>query len=218
MSKPAKEEPDRTFADLAEDTGSFGGGTLERRSISEELKHLQTNIEHIKEIVAMQQNFAKVSGVTETVALADVVEDAIRINSSSLSRHKVELIREYRALPVLDLERHKVMQILVNLIRNARYACDESNAAEKKITVRITESAETVLVEVIDNGVGIPAENLTRIFSHGFTTKKDGHGFGLHGGSLAAKELGGELIARSDGCGKGATFTLQLPRTREPRT
>jgi signal transduction histidine kinase len=64
---------------------------------------------------------------------------------------------------------------------------------------------------VSDNGVGIASENLTRIFNHGFTTRKDGHGFGLHSGALAAREMGGALWAQSDGPGKGATFTLELP-------
>jgi signal transduction histidine kinase len=64
---------------------------------------------------------------------------------------------------------------------------------------------------VIDNGEGIAAENLTRIFAHGFTTKKDGHGFGLHSCVLAAREMGGSLLAASDGPGRGAAFTLVLP-------
>jgi signal transduction histidine kinase len=68
-----------------------------------------------------------------------------------------------------------------------------------------------IRIEVADNGMGIPAENLVRIFSHGFTTRKNGHGFGLHSGALAAKEMGGVLLVHSDGPGKGATFTLDLP-------
>ncbi len=76
---------------------------------------------------------------------------------------------------------------------------------------------DRVCFEVIDNGVGISAENLTRIFNHGFTTKKDGHGFGLHSGALAAKEMGGALTAHSDGEGKGARFALELPMRRTER-
>ena len=66
-------------------------------------------------------------------------------------------------------------------------------------------------ISIIDNGVGIPAENLIRIFNHGFTTKKDGHGFGLHSGALTAKELGGTLTAFSEGTGLGSNFTLEIP-------
>jgi signal transduction histidine kinase len=68
-----------------------------------------------------------------------------------------------------------------------------------------------VAIIVRDNGVGILPENLTRIFGHGFTTKKDGHGFGLHSGALAAKQMNGALSVQSAGPGKGAAFTLELP-------
>ena len=104
------------------------------------------------------------------------------------------------------------LQILVNLIRNAKYACDEGGHAEKIITLRIEATAGgKVRLAVQDNGIGIPAENLTRIFAHGFTTRKTGHGFGLHSSANAAKEMHGTLIGESEGTGKGATFTLELP-------
>jgi C4-dicarboxylate-specific signal transduction histidine kinase len=109
-------------------------------------------------------------------------------------------------------EKAKVLQILVNLIRNAKYACDDSGRAEKILTLRIGSRAEgRVLLSVQDNGVGIPPENLTRIFAHGFTTRKSGHGFGLHSSANAAREMGGTLIVTSDGPDCGATFTLELP-------
>jgi PAS domain S-box-containing protein len=183
----------------------------EQSAMSEELGHLRKNIEHIKEIVSMQQDFAKVSGVTETVELTELVEDALRINVSALTRHEVKLVRDYQVKPVLTIERHKLIQVLVNLIRNAKYACDESGRADKQIIVRVTRPDERVRIEVIDNGVGIPAENLTRIFAHGFTTKKEGHGFGLHSGALVMRELGGSLQVSSDGAGLGATFTIEVP-------
>jgi signal transduction histidine kinase len=101
--------------------------------------------------------------------------------------------------------------VLVNLIRNAKHACQDSERADKRLTVRVANGESRIKISVMDNGVGISPENLTRIFSHGFTTRKDGHGFGLHSGALAAKEMGGDLRANSDGVGKGATFTLELP-------
>jgi PAS domain S-box-containing protein len=183
----------------------------EQAELLKELDSLRKNIEHIKDIVAMQQSYAKVSGVTETVPLDDLVEDAVRMNAGALSRHDVHLVRDYQARPLVNTEKHKVLQILVNLIRNAKYACEESGRSDKRIEMRITERPGSVAISVIDNGVGIAPENLTRIFAHGFTTRKHGHGFGLHSGALAAKELGGSLTAASEGLGCGATFTLELP-------
>ena len=183
----------------------------ENLAIATELDLLRKNLEHIKEIVAMQQTYARTSGVIETVSLPDLIEDALRINSGSLSRHEVQTLRDYQARPVVTIDKHKVIQILINLVRNAKYACDEAGNTDKKITVRTTGDDDGIDIAVIDNGVGIPAENLTRIFNHGFTTRKSGHGFGLHSAALAAKELGGSLQAQSGGPGMGATFVLRLP-------
>ncbi|MDB6172831.1 MAG: Blue-light-activated histidine kinase [Chthoniobacteraceae bacterium] len=182
----------------------------QQRAITE-LESLRENIEHIKEIVAMQQNYAKVSGVTERLKITDLVEDSLRMNADSLLRHGINVIREYQEVPAISVEKHKIMQILVNLIRNAKHACDEACIQDKRITLRVTNGEETVTISVIDNGVGVPAENLTRIFNHGFTTRENGHGFGLHSSANAARELGGSLRAYSGGPGTGASFTLELP-------
>jgi signal transduction histidine kinase len=176
-----------------------------------ELACLTRNIDHIKDIVAMQQSYAMVSGVTESILPADLLEDSVRMNASSLARHDIEVVREFQDVPPVTVEKHKALQILVNLIRNAKQACDEAKRTDKRVTLRVTNGDGRVRLSVSDNGIGIPPENLTRIFNHGFTTRKDGHGFGLHSGALAAKEMGGALSIHSDGPGRGATFTLELP-------
>jgi PAS domain S-box-containing protein len=184
----------------------------EQKVMTAELECLRKNIEHIKDIVAMQQDHAKTAGVIETVSVPDLLEDAIRVNAGSLAQHKVDTAREYLARPVVTLDKYKVMQILINLIRNATHACDESGRTDKRITGRITADDHQVHIAIIDNGVGIPRENHTRIFNQGFTTtRKHGHGSSLHSAALAAKELGGALNVQSDGPGYGATFILELP-------
>jgi PAS domain S-box-containing protein len=184
----------------------------ERDAAAEELSALRSNVEHIKEIVAMQQSYARRGGITDTLDVRVLVEDSLRMNEGALNRHGVTIVRDFQEVPLVQVEKHKVLQILVNVIRNAKYACDESRCnGEKRVTVRVRTADESVLISVIDTGVGIPKENLERIFNHGFTTRKDGHGFGLHSSALAAKELGGSLVAESAGPGQGATFTLTLP-------
>jgi signal transduction histidine kinase len=182
-----------------------------QESTVKELDSLHVNIEHIKDIVAMQQSYARVSGVKEVVNVADMVEDSLRMNVGALTRHRVEIVRDMDDVPALNLDKHKVLQILINLVRNAKYACDESERRDKQMTLRVRNGDGRVHISVIDNGEGIPPENLTRIFNHGFTTREGGHGFGLHSSALAAKELGGSLTAHSDGINQGATFTLELP-------
>ncbi len=176
-----------------------------------ELVSLRENLEHIKDTVAMQQSYAKLCGVTETVEVVDLVEDSLRLNAGAFVRHGVTLKREFNEVPPITVDKHKVLQILVNLVRNAKYACDESGRTDKLLTLRIEGAVNGVRISVIDNGVGIPAQNMSRLFSHGFTTRQSGHGFGLHSGAVAAQELGGSLHARSDGPGHGAAFILELP-------
>jgi PAS domain S-box-containing protein len=183
----------------------------ERNDQLTELEALRKNIEHIKEIVAMQQSYARVSGMSERVAITELIEDAINMNTGAFARHDVNLVRDFQANPTLSTEKHKVLQILVNLMRNAKYACDDSGRTDKQVVLRVTTTESRARIVIADNGVGIPMENLARIFSHGFTTRKNGHGFGLHSGALAAKELGGTLLAESEGPGRGATFILELP-------
>jgi PAS domain S-box-containing protein len=189
----------------------------EQHTRLEELESLRKNIDHIKEIVSMQQSYSKLVGVPETLGVPSLVEDALRMTSGAFTRHGVTLQRNYEEVPVIAVEKHKVLQILINLLRNAKYACEASGKKHKQVIVRIANHAGGVRISVEDNGVGIKPEHMTRIFSHGFTTKTDGHGFGLHGGALAARELGGALRVDSAGPGHGATFTLELP-LKSPET
>jgi PAS domain S-box-containing protein len=184
----------------------------ENAELLSEIDQLGRNIEHIKEVVAMQQSYAKVSGVFENLPAHQLVEDAIAMNIGAFERHGVEVERHFNAVPLIRVDRHKVLQILINLIRNAKYALDEVHRIDKRITISISTANERNLrIVVADNGIGISPENLTRIFAHGFTTREDGHGFGLHSGALAARSMGGALNVASDGIGHGAAFTLELP-------
>jgi len=185
---------------------------LENSELLNEVDQLSRNIEHIKEVVAMQQNYAKVSGVFENLQAYRLVEDAIAMNIGAFERHGVEVERRFSAVPPIRVDRHKVLQILINLIRNAKYALDDVERIDKKLIVSISALNERfVHIIVADNGIGIPAENLTRVFAHGFTTRKGGHGFGLHSGANAARSMGGAITVASPGIGRGATFTLELP-------
>jgi len=171
-------------------------------------------VEHIKEIVAMQQNYARMGGVVENVDPREIVEDAIAMNLAGLERHGIDLKRHYLQTGMVRVDKNKVLQILVNLIQNAKQALDFQDGSEEDRTVRVeVEMAgpDRVSIAVKDNGIGISGENLTKVFSHGFTTRRQGHGFGLHSGALAAREMGGALRVESEGSGLGATFTLLLP-------
>ncbi|MCC7374947.1 MAG: HAMP domain-containing protein [Verrucomicrobiales bacterium] len=189
----------------------------EVETVRTEVDALCERIEHIKQIVTMQQGYARVAGMRENLSLRELAEDAIRMTGSSLTRHGVQVVRKYSETPPVLADRHALLQILINLIRNAKDAMSTMPAETRRLTITLeTTASDCVRVTVQDTGIGIARENLTRIFSHGFTTKRDGHGFGLHSGANAAKQMGGRLFVHSDGPGHGALFVLELPRAGVP--
>lgn len=192
----------------------------EQQIIASEMESLGQSLEHIARVVQMQQSYAKGSTVQEQVVPSELMEDAVRMNLTSLNRHHAQLVREYSEIPAVFLDKHRVLQILINLISNASNALMERDSQDRRITVKLKTAdigEPGIVFMVCDNGAGISAQDLTRIFVHGFTTRKDGHGFGLHSSANAAREMGGSLTAQSEGLNKGATFTLALPMRLESR-
>jgi signal transduction histidine kinase len=187
--------------------------TSEQMDVLVELKALSQNVEHMKEIVNAQQTYATALPLVETLNVRDLLEDALRINQIAPGRHEISVVRKYSDTHFISGDRHKILQILINLITNAKQAMSTSEIRTLTLSTETGPTGE-VLVSIRDTGCGIAAENMTRIFSHGFTTKKTGHGFGLHSSALAAKEMRGFLRVESGGAGQGATFTLELPLGR----
>jgi C4-dicarboxylate-specific signal transduction histidine kinase len=183
----------------------------ERDSQVQELQSLIENVEHIKEIVNTQQSLATVGGAQEMLQLVDLVHEAVNMNGPTIARHDVQIVYELDEVPAVSSERHKILQILVNLIGNAVGATKDCEHGQPTINLSVSPDGDNVCVRVRDNGTGIAPENLNRIFTHGFTTKADGHGFGLHSSALAAQDLKGSLSVHSDGPGCGAEFILQIP-------
>jgi signal transduction histidine kinase len=187
----------------------------EQTSILAEVQSLSGGIEHIKQIVASQQSMAKTSHQVRTQTRpASLIDSAIAMASPSSSA-VVEIHRNCQECPEMMIDQHKVMQILINLLSNARHAVMYRPQGQRHVTMSFEKIQGTtgpmLRYQVTDNGGGIAPENLTRIFAHGFTTKKEGHGFGLHSAANAAREMGGALSVASEGQGKGATFTLEIP-------
>ncbi|OHB61543.1 MAG: hypothetical protein A2168_06530 [Planctomycetes bacterium RBG_13_50_24] len=191
----------------------------EQERCLEALEALTKHVQHVGDIIQLQQSHSKTKGLIEPTSIEELVEDTIQINAETITRNSVEVKREIADLPTLLLDRHKVLQILTNLISNAIYALSKSNRDDKVLKICVKEpKSGFIRIDVCDNGIGIPKENLTRIFEHGFTTKKTGHGFGLHSTALSANELNGSIKAHSDGPGKGAVFTVELPfKTQEAK-
>lgn len=192
-------------------TKALGIICKEREDVIEKLKDLTHDVSHVKSIIQMQQEYTKTVKVEILTTIEAVIEDAIRINWAGLERHEIQLVRDFEDIGEIYIDKQRVIQILVNLIGNAKYALDKNDTSNRIMTLRSYKNDDKLRIEVQDNGIGISKENLVKIFQHGFTTKKHGHGFGLHSGALAAKELNGTLTADSDGEGCGSTFALEIP-------
>ena len=182
----------------------------EYKEVSLELKSLEENVLLIKNIISVQQSAATSKGLKEEVLINDLIEQAIQVNALSLNRHAVSVNKEYSQQIKLLTDKSKVLQILINLISNAKEAVKQDEHPIITIKMKRTENKWLKII-VHDNGVGIKEEDLASIFSYGFSTKKHGHGFGLHNSAIAAKDLEGTLEVESPGENEGATFTLSLP-------
>jgi len=184
----------------------------ERTALLAETQALTEGLEHIKSIVSVQQEHARFIRLVERLAVPHLMDDALRLHLAAFEREGIQVQREYGETSEVDADRHHLLQILLNLLSNARHALLASDRPDKRVTLRVRPGDPgRVCIEVSDNGVGISPENLPRMFSQGFTTKKSGHGFGLHLSALAASEMKGRLTCTSAGVGQGATFVLELP-------
>ncbi|MFE8597755.1 trifunctional serine/threonine-protein kinase/ATP-binding protein/sensor histidine kinase [Archangium violaceum] len=183
----------------------------EHTSLKESAGKLREHIEHMRAIIQVQQAYARNSLLPEECDLSQLVEDALSIQLPALQRNGITVTRELRAQPKARLDKHRVLQILINLLTNARNAMSALPVAQRKLWVRLDAEGGTARIQVVDSGKGIAPEHRERLFSQGFTTREEGQGLGLYSSSLAAKSLGGRLTLDSEGPGKGATATLELP-------
>lgn len=179
-----------------------------------EILNLREHVNHIKDITAMQKTLSGITGLMEKVFLTEQIDVAIKMCGNIFEKYNIKLVKDIKENIFISTDKTKLLQILVNLLQNAKDALkDLDYKREKLITIVIAhqQDDEFLSIAIADNGVGIKQENLNSIFGFGFTTKIDGHGFGLHSSALAAKELGGSLMVTSDGENQGASFTLLLP-------
>jgi len=194
---------------LSEQLGS------EKELMYKELDDLSKSIDHIKNVISMQQSYAGSVGVREKISLSELVEDALKINMQGMQRHGIEVVKEFHKTPMLYLDKHKALQIVINLISNAKNAlvdCEKKyREKEKVLTIVILKENDSVSIEVKDTGIGIEAEDIKHLFEYGFKKRREGHGYGLHHSAIVANELGGKITVKSDGLGKGASFKLLIP-------
>ncbi len=178
------------------------------RESTRQLKHVHL----VAEIIRTQQDTAKEAGLSEQIDLAAIIEECLQVFEQQIEEKQINVERDYKELPIMHGERYKILQVVSNLISNAVDAFDIIEQSNKSLFLRLYPvDSQSVVLEVHDNGMGINSDILQQIFVFGFTTKADGHGFGLHNAANMATEMHGTLTAESSGKGKGSLFRLHLP-------
>lgn len=186
----------------------------EKKKFTKEVGVLVNHIQHIRDIIATQQSVSGLSRYQEIVSIERLLDEALAITNFDASKTQIQIVKEYTLMQSVILDKIKLLQVLINLMQNAKHALIASESTLKILTVKcFLTPNKTFIIQVTDNGVGISEENLKKIFSYGFTTKKNGHGFGLHSAILMIQEMQGELKVSSPGLGLGAVFSIELPYT-----
>ncbi|MDI6400891.1 triple tyrosine motif-containing protein, partial [Balneolaceae bacterium ANBcel3] len=188
---------------------------MEAEKLLEHVKRMIEKVKLITDVVAAQQRFARAGEVTELLSLEKIVEDSLKIQEDTIEKRSVKVVKEFGNVEKVMAGRSKLIHVLINLVKNAYEAMAHMPSDKKIITMRTWQDTDKVYLSIGDSGEGLSKEELVKVFSHGFTTKEDGHGFGLHSSSNYMKEMGGEMKVESDGKGEGATFILIFPRNRK---
>lgn len=184
------------------------------QTIQSELDSLVKKVDHIKQVILSQQDIARATNIRESSSAEELVEQALMMAMPEPEKYRIHVERKYGVVPTMMTDRHQVLQILVNVITNAKNSMIEHGGEIRHLTLRVAVppgGRAVVRFEVSDTGGGIKPENIPKLFAQGFTTRKGGNGLGLHSSAIVAKNLGGTLQAQSEGEGRGATFTLELP-------
>ncbi len=195
------------------------GETLENEQDTylNELSNLHTGVDHIEEIVRVQQDYAGGSGIVESASLSKMMDDVLKMNQDIFNKHQIKVVKHFKEIVPISAEKGKLMQVFVSVIKNAWESLLIKDDRDKVITINISEDKENKcqIVDIIDNGVGVAKENLNKIFSYGFTTKKDGKGYGLHTSAIIMAKLNGKVSVHSNNDKKGAKFTVAIPNSNQ---
>ncbi|MGV7228128.1 MAG: sensor histidine kinase [Nitrospirales bacterium] len=190
----------------------------EQRTILKEMKGLVRNIRHMKQIIASHQAMAKSAGQAEQILLSKVLSHAMELSFQPGDEKWITIRPNYQQVPTVLVDQHQLLQILVNLLRNAKQSMLQQvqDSHDLNLTVKYQDDDEaSVVMTIQDSGIGIAHEDLSKMFTRGFTTKTDGNGIGLHSSILAIQNMGGSMHVQSEGVGRGATFTLTFPVQKE---
>ena len=186
-----------------------------RNKLLENVERLSNRIDLIDEIITAQQSYTTVKSNLTALDIIAVVEDVLKMHQTTLEKHGIRVIRNHGRIMRALANRTKLFHVITNIVKNAVEAMEPTPVEHRKLSMAVTAESDKVFLSISDSGNGIAPGHLEDIFAYGFTTKMDGHGFGLHSCANYMTEMNGRLWAESSGTGTGATFVLQLKRLEE---
>lgn len=188
------------------------GGEFEKFSerMQTNINRLMDKIRLIEGIINAQQSYTGVRSNMESIDLCAAADDVIRMYRAMIDKAGIRVIRSYESSTPALAQRTKLYHVLTNIIKNAIESME--NVGGEKVLTIIVKEEETgkICIHICDTGEGISDNNIESIFAYGYTTKKGGHGFGLHSCANYMTEMKGRLRAKNSETGKGAVFTLEL--------
>lgn len=190
----------------------------EQGTTLKELEGLIGKVNHVKQIIFSYQTMAKSQNLVEPFSVVELLDQAVDVSFQPEDANWIRIQRDYHRVPPVVVEKHQLLQILVNLLRNAKQAMQSQDRANHLLTLRVAgmvDNSGSIIVTIRDTGIGIAPQHLEKMFTRGFTTKHDGNGIGLHSSMHSIQRMGGQLQAHSEGVGTGATLTLILPAQKE---
>ncbi|KAA3614046.1 MAG: HAMP domain-containing protein [Calditrichaeota bacterium] len=179
--------------------------------LNKNIEKLEGKVSLINDVITAQQTYSNEGLYSEKLALSEVIDNAMKIQKNSMLQHKINLHKFYKTTPEIKVQKIKLVHILMNLYKNSKEAMFETDPIKRLFRIEVDNDVQYAWIRISDSGPGISEENLGKIFSYGFTTKENGHGFGLHSCANYMTEMGGKMWAEPNRDGAGATFVLQFP-------
>ncbi len=185
----------------------------EHQDLKTTTDRLKNMVDAIADIVSAQYSYANVDWLVEEVNLEKTVEEALSVIQQQLDSYHVKVVTQFVEIESIPIQRIKLLHSLINIFKNACEAMYETEKNQRILNISINYSQENekaVVITIRDNGIGIAPENLERIFSYGFTSKKGRYGLGLHSCANYMTEMGGKIWAENNPDGMGVSFFLKF--------
>jgi signal transduction histidine kinase/DNA-binding LacI/PurR family transcriptional regulator len=176
----------------------------------DQLNRMNEKIKFVNDIILTQEGYIGFKSTLEETEVVPLLEDILKIYLPSFDEHHIKIVKNYHKIPKIKVQKTKLFYVLVNLIKNAKDALLEVSETRRRLILTVETSGDNKYIRIADTGTGIRPELLQSIFAYGYTTKKDGHGFGLHSCANYMTEMKGKIWAESPGPGQGTTFVLQF--------